>query len=227
MGLGPVNAICAGFPCQDVSILGQARKDKSRTGLAGSRSGLIFPILDIVSALQPTWLVLENVTGLLFANDCRDIQTLISELAERNYMGFARVLDAQYFGIPQKRRRVFLVAGFGRYPNMEFLADAAAMESLPCSPNETWIAKPGDSWAGFTLAAPPKFKKQNSRINISSELFVAEEDGWHQMVERARASEIHGIPCGLDAANAEEAYAAGNAVPPPIARWIAEILNRS
>jgi DNA (cytosine-5)-methyltransferase 1 len=226
-GLSPVHCIAAGFPCQDVSILGASRKDKSRTGLAGSRSGLFFEIMEIVGSLQPLWVVLENVPGLLFSNDHRDFQTVINELAKRNYVGHARVLDAQYFGIPQKRRRIFLVTGLGRQPSLDFLADAAAVESLPCSPGASWLAKPGDTWAGFTLAAPNKFKSQNSRINISSELFIAEENGWDQMVDRQRTSEIHGVPCGLDKANAEEAYAAGNAVPPPMAKWIAEILNKS
>lgn len=226
-GLARARCIAFGFPCQDVSVLGLARKDKSRTGLAGNRSGLFFPIMEIVESLRPDWLVLENVPGLLYSNDGADFQTVLTELAQRGYVGFWRVLDAQYFGIPQKRRRLFVVAGLGQRPSLDFLADAAAVESLPCSPLSSWIAKPGNSWAGFTLAAPNKYRKQNSRINISSELFVAEENGWDQMVDRQRASEIHGIPCGLDAANAEEAYAAGNAVPPPVARWIAEILNRS
>jgi DNA (cytosine-5)-methyltransferase 1 len=225
--LSAVDCIAAGFPCQDLSVLAGARKDKSRTGLEGGRSGLIFPILEIVCALEPKWLVLENVPGLLYSKSGQDFQCLIGELAQRNYVGYARVLDSQYFGIPQKRRRVFMVCGLGRHPSMDFLADAATVESVPCSLGASGLAKSGDSWAGFTLAAPNKYRKQNSRINISSELLVAEEDGWNQMVERARATEIHGIPCGLDATNAEEAYAAGNAVPPPVARWIAEILNRS
>lgn len=222
-----VRTICAGFPCQDISQMGSTRLDKSRTGLAGSRSGLFFEIMEIVGAIQPQWLVLENVAGLLSSNDHRDIQIVITELAKRNYVGHARVLDAQYFGVPQKRRRLFLVAGLGRQPGLDFLADAASVESIPCSCHSSWLAKPADAWAGFTLQAPSKHRNQNSRINISSELFVAEENGWDQMVERARAIEIHGLPCGLDATNLEEAYAAGNAVPPPIAKWIAEILNRS
>jgi len=59
-----------------------------------------------------------------------------------------------------------------------------------------------------------------------SELFVAEENGWDQMVEWGRAVEVHEFRCGLDVTNTEQAYAAGNAVP-PMAKWIAEILNRS
>lgn len=224
--LGPVDAIAFGFPCQDISVMGNAKRDKSRSGLNGERSGLFFSIMEIVGFLQPAWLVIENVPALLGSNDCEDIQAVITELAQRNYVGFARVLNSQYFGIPQKRRRLFLVAGLGRYPSMDFLADCGTVEALPCSLTSV-EAKPGDQWAGYTLTAPDKFRQGGSRSNLGSEVFVAEEDGWDSMVERARAVELHGLHAGLDATNTEEAYAAGNAVPPPVAKWIAEILNRS
>ena len=165
--------------------------------------------------------------ALLHSNDCADFQTVICEIAQCGYVGFARVLDAQYFGIPQKRRRLFLVAGYKKHPCESFLADAGAVESLPASAGSDWLAKPADAWAGYTLAAPNKLHKQNSRINIGNELLVAEENGWDQMAEWGRTAELHGLSLGLDGANAEEAYAAGNAVPPPMAKWIAEILNKS
>jgi DNA (cytosine-5)-methyltransferase 1 len=223
-GLTPVQCIAFGFPCQDISVMGSS--SGSRPGLAGSRSGLFFKIMEIVRALSPEWLVIENVPALLHSNDCADFQAVIAEIAQCGYVGFWRVLDAQYFGIPQTRRRLFLVAGLGRGPSMEFLADAGSVESLPCALGEG-EAKPGDSWAGYTLTSPNKLERQNSRLNMGAELLVAEEDGWGQMLERSRAFELHGIRKGLDATNAEEAYAAGNAVPPPITQWIAEILNRS
>jgi DNA (cytosine-5)-methyltransferase 1 len=225
--LPPVDCVAFGFPCQDISNMAAVKRDQSKRGLAGHQSGLFFEIMECVERLQPTWLVIENVPALLHCNDCRDFQEVISQLAKRNYVGFGRVLDSQYFGIPQKRRRLILVAGLGRYPNIEFLADAGTVASLPASPGANWIAKQADAWAGYTLTAPNKYNKCNSRINLGSELLVAEEGRWHSMVERGRETEIHGVRCGLDATNLEEAYAAGNAFPPPMAKWIAGILNRS
>lgn len=191
------------------------------SGLAGARSGLFFTIMDIVRVLQPPWLVIENVPGLLLSNGGHDFETVLTTLADGGYCGFFRVLDAQYFGVPQKRRRVFLVFGLGRFPSMDFLADAAAVESLSCS----CASGPRDDsgWAGYTLTAPAK----SGRINMCSEILIAEQDGWHSMVERARASELSRVPPGLDATNLAEAYAAGNAVCPQIAEWIAGILKRS
>jgi DNA (cytosine-5)-methyltransferase 1 len=225
--LSSVACIAFGFPCQDISVMGNVARDQSHRGLKGGRSGLFFEIMEIVSHLQPAWVVIENVPALLGSNDCEDIQIVISQLAHRGYVGYARVLDSQYFGVPQKRRRLLLVAGLGRYPSMDFLADSGPVESLPASAGSEWLAKPADAWAGYTLTAPDKFRRCNSRTNLGSELLVAEENGWHQMAERGRAVDLHGLRAGLDETNTEEAYAAGNAFPPPIAQWIAEILNRS
>lgn len=108
--LARTDVIVGGFPCQDVSAMGKRR------GLAGARTGLFFDAMHIVQTLQPRWLVLENVPGLLFSNDGRDFETVLETLAECGYVGFWRVLDSRYFGVPTKRRRIFVVAGFRELP---------------------------------------------------------------------------------------------------------------
>jgi DNA (cytosine-5)-methyltransferase 1 len=230
--LSRVACVAFGFPCQDISVMGNLTHDKSRRGLAGGRSGLFFKIMEIVRHLQPTWLVIENVPALLHINEGRDIQAVIGALRECGYLGFGRVLNAQYFGIPQRRERLILVAGLGRYPTMDFMADAQPVECLPSAFGSGRWCAPADAWAGYTLTAPTKGSdarhgKTSSRFNMGSELFVAEENGWDQMFERQREVELYGLRTGLDATNLEQAYAAGNAFPPPMAKWIAEILNRS
>ena len=99
--------ITGGFPCQDLSIAGK------RAGLAGGRSGLYWQIIRLVDELQPKYLVLENVPGLLSSNGGRDFGTVLGALVERGYgVGYA-ILDAQHFGVPQRRRRVFIVGCLG------------------------------------------------------------------------------------------------------------------
>jgi DNA (cytosine-5)-methyltransferase 1 len=183
--------------------------------------------MEIIAALGPEFVVFENVPTLLTSNSGRDIQEVVQSFAKRGYMGAARVLDSSGFGIPQKRRRLLLVARLGQEPPSEFMADAGPMESVPCAGGSSWVAKPSHAWAGYTITAPDKHNAGGSRINLGSELLVAEEDRWDQMAERSRAAEIHGFPRELDAVNTEEAYAAGNAIPPPMAAWVAEILNRA
>jgi DNA (cytosine-5)-methyltransferase 1 len=104
---GSEGIIVGGFPCQDLSVAGK------RAGLAGSRSGLFWEICRILDETKAKWFVLENVPGLLSSNDGRDMGTVIQALAERGYGIAYRVLDAQYFGVAQRRRRVFIVGCLG------------------------------------------------------------------------------------------------------------------
>ena len=99
--------ITGGFPCQDLSVAGR------RAGLAGERSGLFWEIARLLDDLQPRWFVLENVPGLLSSNGGRDMGIVLGTLAELGYGVAYRVLDAQNFGVPQRRRRVFIVGRFG------------------------------------------------------------------------------------------------------------------
>lgn len=106
--LESVDLICGGFPCQDVSVAGR------REGLAGERSGLWFEFRRIIEELKPQWVVIENVPGLLSSNGGRDMGTIVGSLAKLGYWWAYRVLDAQYFGVPQSRRRMFIVASLTR-----------------------------------------------------------------------------------------------------------------
>jgi DNA (cytosine-5)-methyltransferase 1 len=99
--------ITAGFPCQDLSIAGL------RKGLAGSRSGLFWEIIRIIDETHAEQIILENVAGLLSSQSGQDMGIIITALVERGYGVCWRVLDSQNFGVPQRRRRVFIVASRG------------------------------------------------------------------------------------------------------------------
>ncbi len=100
----PVDVLIGGFPCQDLSVAGK------RKGFDGERSVLAFEFLRVAESLAPRWLILENVPGLLSSNRGRDFARLVDEVVACGYGLSWRVLDARYFGVPQRRRRVFLVA---------------------------------------------------------------------------------------------------------------------
>src|SRR5215831_15701165 len=104
---GPVDLVYGGFPCQDVSVAGQ------RAGLSGQRSSLWFEFERILSELRPRWTVIENVPGLLSSNAGRDFARILMGLGELGYGWAYRVLDARWFGVPQRRRRVFVVGCLG------------------------------------------------------------------------------------------------------------------
>lgn len=105
--LEPIDLLMGGFPCQDLSIAGR------RAGLAGRESKLFYELVRLAGELGPRWLVIENVPGLLSSNDGRDMGAVVGALAELGYWWAYRVLDAQYFGVPQRRRRVVIVGYSG------------------------------------------------------------------------------------------------------------------
>lgn len=96
-----IGLVCGGFPCQDLSVAGK------RAGLAGKRSSLFHELVRVVAEARPRWLLWENVPGLLSSRDGADFWTVNAALAEVGYFGAWRVLDSQYFGVPQRRRRLF------------------------------------------------------------------------------------------------------------------------
>ena len=102
-----VDVLVGGTPCQSFSVAGL------RKGLDDPRGNLMLTYLAIAKQYRPNWLVWENVPGVLSSNGGRDFGSFLGGLAECGY-GFAyRVLDAQFFGVAQRRRRVFVVGYLG------------------------------------------------------------------------------------------------------------------
>jgi DNA (cytosine-5)-methyltransferase 1 len=99
-----VDLIVGGTPCQSFSVAGL------RKGLEDPRGNLALTFIGMVDHYRPEWVIWENVPGVLSSSGGRDFGSFLGALGQLGY-GFAyRVLDAQYFGVPQRRRRVFVVA---------------------------------------------------------------------------------------------------------------------
>lgn len=118
------NVWCGGFPCQDVSLANQGK----RKGLLGERSGLFYTYAKLIKERKPEWLIIENVPGLLNSHDGEDFRTVIETLDELGYGVSWRVLDAKYFGTPQRRRRVYIVASFGDMRSARVLFEPGSTE---------------------------------------------------------------------------------------------------
>ncbi|WP_374387185.1 DNA cytosine methyltransferase [Brevundimonas sp.] len=103
----PIDLLVGGTPCQSFSVAGL------RGGLDDDRGNLALEYLRLADRLRPRWLVWENVPGVLSSNGGRDFGAILGGMVELGY-GFAyRVLDAQFFGVAQRRRRVFVVGHLG------------------------------------------------------------------------------------------------------------------
>ena len=102
-----VDVLLGGIPCQDYSVAG------NRAGLAGDRGALWWEFHRIAAQSRPRIVVVENVPGLLPSDGGRSFQTIVRSLVELGFRVAWRVLDARYFGVAQRRRRVFLVGSLG------------------------------------------------------------------------------------------------------------------
>jgi DNA (cytosine-5)-methyltransferase 1 len=124
-GVETVDLVCGGFPCQDLSVAGR------RAGLAGERSGLWHEFARVLAEVRPEWCVIENVPGLLSSNKGRDFAVVLQGLVELGYRVAWRVLDAQYYGLAQRRKRVFVIGYLGDGRAAEVLFER---EGVPRNP---------------------------------------------------------------------------------------------
>lgn len=108
---GSVDLVVGGSPCQAFSVAGL------RKGLDDPRGNLTLTYLGVVAHLRPRWVVWENVPGVLSIDGGRVLGAFFGALGQLGYRWAYRVLDAQHFGVPQRRRRIFVVASLGDGPH--------------------------------------------------------------------------------------------------------------
>ena len=143
--LESIDILVGGTPCQSFSVAGL------RKGLEDPRGNLMLTYCGLLDKFRPKWFIWENVPGVLSSNGGRDFGSFLGAVAELGY-GFAyRVLDAQYFGVAQRRRRVFVVGCLG---NWQFAAKVLfESESLSGNIKKSRTKKPETSkYAGRGIA---------------------------------------------------------------------------
>lgn len=152
----PVDIVCGGSPCQDLSIAG------NRAGLAGARSGLFHEYIRVIRELRPAFAIWENVPGALTSHAGRDFALVLRSFYDIGARDIAwRVLDAQYFGLAQRRKRVFAVIDFRGQRAGEIL-----FEPESATGHRTPRKKPGADIA-YALTG------SNQRLNASNnETFI-------------------------------------------------------
>lgn len=150
--LSYADVISFGSPCQDLSIAGK------REGLHGDRSKLFFEAIRIVNELRPAFAVWENVPDAISSNNGRDFALVLTAFQECGAVDLAwRTLDAQYFGVPQRRRRIFLVADFRAERSAEILFESASLYGS-VEPGAT----AGEGTATTVSASPPSRRNGGS-----------------------------------------------------------------
>jgi DNA (cytosine-5)-methyltransferase 1 len=148
----PIDVLVGGTPCQSFSVAGL------RKGLDDPRGNLMLTYLAIAERYAPKWIVWENVPGVLSSNRGRDFGTFLGALGQLGY-GFAyRVLDAQYFGVAQRRKRVFVVGYLGDWRRAAaVLFERESLSGHPAPSREAGqkVAPTVTTGAPFSRSPPP------------------------------------------------------------------------
>jgi DNA (cytosine-5)-methyltransferase 1 len=156
---GAIDLLVGGTPCQSFSVAGL------RGGLDDERGNLALEFCRIVDQLTPRWVVWENVPGVLSSNGGRDFGSIVGAMAEIGYNLAWRILDAQFFRTPQRRRRIFLVGHIGAD---ERGASAVLLESHSLQGHPPPSREKGQSLAPAVTSGPPFSRTENERVETDA-----------------------------------------------------------
>ena len=154
-GLGQVDILCGGFPCQSFSLAG------SRRGFRDERGNLFFEVARFAKLLRPSYIFLENVPGLLSHGGGDTFETILSTLDALGYNVEWQVLNSSHFGVPQNRQRIFLVGHSrrrGTQPIFPLGSDNREVAELPeIRTNSLTAQYPGGQGNGsYIVESKPK-----------------------------------------------------------------------
>lgn len=195
---GSVDLLVGGTPCQSFSVAGL------RKGLADPRGNLALVYLAMVDRLRPRWVVWENVPGVLSSNGGRDFGAFLGTLVDSGYSVAWRVLDAQYFGVPQRRRRVFLVGHLGDATGAaKVLFEPGSVRGSACEDGQG----AGGMDAGFdgvrcysvTPLSGQGARLQAVSVDVASGLTSVSLGESTERGIRVLESSVHAVECDLDA----------------------------
>jgi|LakMenEpi03Aug12_release.lakeMendotaPanAssembly.Ray.scaffolds.fasta_scaffold11821_25 DNA (cytosine-5)-methyltransferase 1 len=186
--------ITGGFPCQDLSVAGK------RAGLTGSRSGLYWEAHRLLDETKSETFILENVPGLLSSNGGKDFGIVLGSLVELGYSVGWRVLDAQHFGVPQRRRRVFIVGSrLGEEGIIKVLFERSSVsrnitqskqEGQGITSNTTESTRDTSWWNGSQVADTVTTKSNSQFMPDKNRLQVVVEN---QIVGTLQARDYKGV----------------------------------
>jgi len=166
---GAIDLLVGGTPCQSFSVAGL------RKGLADPRGNLALEFLRLLDRTRARWVVWENVPGVLSSAGGRDFGAFLGALGELGYGWSYRVLDAQYFGVAQRRRRVFVVGHLGDWRRAcAVLLERSSLRGDPAPSRE--------AGAGTSPEFAPCLRgRSNSSHRPDTEAYVAHAVTCHQV----------------------------------------------
>ncbi|MGY3487944.1 DNA (cytosine-5)-methyltransferase 1 [Bradyrhizobium sp. USDA 4011] len=219
-----VSVLTAGFPCQNLSMAGD------KTGIDGQKSGIVSRMFELIGQSSIPTIVVENVYFMLQLDRGRGMHWLVQQFEVQGYKWAYRVLDTMGFGLPQRRRRVYLVASKELDPRCVLFADqavAAQQETVSLARPVGFYWTEGRTGVGLTADGIPPLKVGSS-VGIPSAPAVLFPDGEVLMPSLRACELLQGFPAGwttVDGApprsRRPEWRLIGNAVSVPVAHWVA------
>jgi DNA (cytosine-5)-methyltransferase 1 len=220
--------VTAGFPCTDLSQAGRT------SGLAGLASGLIRRVLEFLGTSHPEWVLIENVPNMLRLGRGAAIHEITASLESAGYQWAYRTIDSRSFGLPQRRKRVYLLASQVHDPAAVLFredalgedADGVALGAARDSAYGFYWTE-GNRGVGWAIDAVPTLKGSTT-VSIPSPPAVWMCDsppGMRIVRPSIEAAEVlQGFPAGWTATapTRDRWKLVGNAVSVPVARWIGE-----
>ena len=228
--LPKADLVTAGFPCQDLSQAGRT------AGIGGKQSGLVGEVFRLLAQSSPRWLLLENVPFMLQLDQGNAMRFLTTELEELGFTWAYRIIDAQGFGLPQRRHRVLLVTSRTEDPRKVLFADdwgvppAIDAKQSPCS----FYWTEGKKGLGWAIDAVPTLKG-GSTIGIPSPpaIWMRHADGSIVQPDIRDAERLQGFDADWTLPSIQFKKTkkgvrwklVGNAVSVPVFKWVGECLS--
>jgi DNA (cytosine-5)-methyltransferase 1 len=222
-GVGDVDLVAAGFPCQDLSQAGRT------AGITGGRSGLVQEVFRLMNDSSAEWLLLENVPFMLQLERGEAMRYLAAELSAQGFTWAYRVVDSRAFGLPQRRRRVLLLASRTSDPRpVLFAGDAGEPEAPPYEGRACgfyWTE--GVRGLGWAVDAIPTLKGGSS-VGIPSPPAIWLPGGEFVLPDIRDAERLQGFAANWTAPavddpsrrNGPRWRLVGNAVSVPVSEWL-------
>jgi DNA (cytosine-5)-methyltransferase 1 len=216
------NILTAGFPCQDISSAGRT------VGIGGENSGLVREIFRLIKKSTPEWVLFENVPFILNLHQGAGIRTIVKELESSGYKWAYRVIDSRAFGLPQRRRRLFILASKTLDPG-PVLFRSSVSPSIPASsdtPPCGFYWTEGNTGLGLVSGVIPTLKGGSS-LGIPSAPAIWWHDRQFYTPDIRDAERFQGFKANwtknvvTDLTPRRRWKLVGNAVPPVVAKWIA------
>lgn len=223
---GETDVVTAGFPCQDLSMAGK------KQGLEGDKSQVVEALFRLLEVRPVPWVVVENVYFMLHLARGAAMAYVLSRLESLGYRWASRVVDSRGFGLPQRRRRVYIVAALDGDPRDVLLADDTGQRTWPAVDRARPIGfywTEGRSGHGLTSDAVPPLKT-GSGVGIPSPPAVLLPSGRVVTPPIEAVERFQGFParwtCTLRTVRHRRNRwrLVGNAVSVPVAEWIGKRL---